>query len=89
MTLLEPAAGLATPGSMPINTSWRPRRWLDWIIGAREDLTGPSQAGKDGRGLGCRRSAAPRRPREGRDDGLRAALKEDSWERPIGICGVS
>ena len=41
--------------------------------------------------LGCLGSGftAPRRPREGPDEGLRAALKEDLWERPVGICGVS
>jgi hypothetical protein len=76
------------PGAMPINTLWRPRRWLERIIGAGTELLGPSQAGRDGLGRGsCWRSGAPRRPREGRDDGLRAALKEDSWERPIGSAG--
>jgi hypothetical protein len=79
---------LPTPGAMPNNTLRRPRRWLERIIGAGTELLGLLGAGPDGRGLGRRRSAAPRRPREGRDDGLRAALKEDSWERPVGICGV-
>jgi len=33
---------------MPMNTLWRPRRWLERIIGAGEELSGPSETGRDG-----------------------------------------
>lgn len=48
--LLEQAAGLAHPRAMPINTLWRQRRWLERIIGAGEELSGPSETGRYGAG---------------------------------------
>jgi hypothetical protein len=41
---------LPTPGAMPMNTLWRPRRWLERIIGAGEELSGPSETGRYGAG---------------------------------------
>ena len=80
--------------SRPITTSSRPDEHLvaaGALVGpdhrGGEELSGPSETGRYGAGQ-CR-SAAPRRSPERRDDGLREALKEDSWGQSGGICGLS